>query len=67
MNKKIISILLQLPFILLVVASFLGSIYALVKKIGGISPGVPFILGFVIILYFYGRYLENKFKGGYQY
>jgi len=62
MNKKIISILLQLPFILIIVASFFGSIYAVVKKIGGISLAVPIILLAVIVLYFYGRYLEKNKK-----
>jgi hypothetical protein len=62
MNKKITASILQLPLILVVVASFLGSIYAVIAKIGGISIAVPIILGIIIALYFYGRYLENKFR-----
>lgn len=62
MNKKIIFILLELPLVLVVVASFFGSIYAVIKNIGGIGLGVPIFIGIIIALYFYGRYLENKFR-----
>jgi len=60
MNKKIISLVLQSPLIILVIASFFGSIYAVIAKIGGISIAVPIIIGIIIALYFYGRYLEKK-------
>jgi hypothetical protein len=63
MNKrKLILLLMQLPLVLIVVASFFGSIYAVVKNIGGVGLAVPIILGIFIALYFYGRYLENKFR-----
>ena len=60
MNKKILPKILQLPFLLVMIASFFGSIYAAVKKINNISWGAPFVLGIVVALYFYGKYLENK-------
>ena len=64
MNRKIILIALQLPLILIVIASFFGSIYAVIAKIGGISFAVPIIIGVIIALYFYGRYLESKSNKG---
>jgi hypothetical protein len=60
MNRKIISRILQMPLVLITIASFFGSIYAAVKKINNISWGAPFVLGIVVALYFYGKYLENK-------
>ncbi|MDD5193708.1 MAG: hypothetical protein PHF67_03915 [Candidatus Nanoarchaeia archaeon] len=60
MNKKILAWILQLPLLIIMIASFFASIYAAIKKIGGINSAVPFILGIVIVLYFYGRYLQNK-------
>jgi hypothetical protein len=62
MDKKVTSLILQLPLILIMIASFFASIYAAIKKMGGISMSVPLILGTVIALYFYGRYLETKSK-----
>ena len=61
-TKKILPIILQLPLILVMIASFFGSIYAVIAKIGGINWAVPIIIGFIIVIYFYGRYLENKSK-----
>jgi hypothetical protein len=62
MKKRIISFVLQLPLILLVVASFFASIYAAIAKISGITWAVPIIIGIITALYLYGRYLENKSK-----
>jgi hypothetical protein len=59
-NKKIIALILQLPVILLLITSFFVSIYAAIKNISGIGFSTPVILGIIIILYFYGRYLEKK-------
>lgn len=60
MKKKVIGLVLQLPLLLIIVASFFASIYAAIAKIGGVSFGVTAILGIVIIIYFYGRRLEKK-------
>lgn len=62
MNKKLISIIMQLPLQLIVIASFFAGIYASIKDIGGISWAVPIIIGIVILLYVLGRILENKYK-----
>ena len=62
MNKKIIYLILQAPFILFVIMGFFGSIYAAIKKIGGITIVTPISLGMIIILYFYGRHLEKNYK-----
>jgi hypothetical protein len=59
-NKKIIPILLQIPLILVMILSFFGSIYAAIYKISGICFATPVIIGIIIALYFYGRYLERK-------
>jgi len=60
MNKKILALILQLPLVVIMIASFFGSIYAVIKKIGDIGLAVPIIIGVIIIAYFYGRYLENE-------
>lgn len=60
MRKRVIPFFLQLPLLLVIIASFFGSIYAVIEKIGGVSLAVPIILFIVIALYFYGKYLENK-------
>lgn len=64
-NKKILPILLQLPLILVIIASFFGSIYAAIYKIGGIGFATPVIILIIIVLYFYGRYLERKRRNDY--
>jgi hypothetical protein len=63
MNKKVISKILQAPFILLGITSFFASIYAAIKQIGGVTFATPVIIGLILVLYFYGRHLETKFKG----
>ncbi len=61
-NKKIVPILLQLPLILVMIVSFFGSIYAAIYNISGIGFATPIIIGIIIALYFYGRYLEKKHR-----
>jgi len=63
--KSRLPFLLQLPLILLMIASFLGSIYAAIKKISGIGYATPIIIGIFIALYFYGRHLEEKRRKDY--
>jgi hypothetical protein len=58
--KKLAPKILQLPLILLVIASFLGSIYASLKHISGITYATPIILAVIIVFYFYGRKLERR-------
>jgi hypothetical protein len=58
--RKIIPFVLQAPFILIMVASFFASIYAAVYHISGITFATPVILGVIVVLYFYGRYLGRK-------
>ncbi len=60
MKKKTLGLILQIPFILVVIASFFAGIYAVYNKIGGINWMTPVILAVIIIVYFYGRYLEKK-------
>ena len=59
-RKKIIGFIFQLPLVLVVIASFIASIYAIVKKIYPISWVTPFLLGIIIILYFIGSRMKNK-------
>lgn len=59
-NKKLISMLLQLPLLLIMIASFFGSIYAAIYRISGITYSTPVIIFIILALYFYGRYLEKK-------
>lgn len=61
-NKRILPKLLQLPLLLVMIASFFGSIYAAIYKINGINFVTPIILFIILVLYFYGRYLEHKNK-----
>ncbi|MBS3079564.1 hypothetical protein J4218_05570 [Candidatus Pacearchaeota archaeon] len=59
-NKKIVLLLLQLPLILVMIVSFLASLYLAIVGLMGIGFATPIILGLIIVLYFYGRYLEKK-------
>jgi hypothetical protein len=58
--KTIISIVLKVPMIILVLASFAASIYASVNNISGITYAVPVILGIILILYFVGTFLRKS-------
>lgn len=60
MKKKILGRILQAPLLLVMIASFIAGIYAAANNIGGVGASVPVIIAIVIILYFYGRYLEAK-------
>ena len=51
---------MQLPLILVMIASFFASIYAAVYKISGIGFLTPVVLGIIIVLYFLGRRLEKN-------
>jgi len=60
MKTKTSSFLMQLPLILVMIASFFASIYAAVYKISGIGFLTPVVLGIIIVLYFLGRRLEKN-------
>jgi len=62
MKKKVIAGALQVPLILVVIASFLASIYAVIRKIGGVGIATPIILGLSILAYFYGRHMQTKLR-----
>jgi len=60
--KKIIGIIIMLPLILIVLGSFVASIYAAYKHIAGITYASPIIIGVAIILYLLGRFLSKDKK-----
>lgn len=60
MKKKIISQVLKAPLILVIIVSFVLSIYAAYTKTYDISYGTSIILGVILALYFTGVYLERK-------
>jgi hypothetical protein len=61
MKKKIIGRILQAPAILLLIVSFIASIYAKIKHIDPITNWGPAVVsGILLCLYFWGRYMEAK-------
>ena len=61
MKKKIIGRILQAPAILLLVATFIASIYAKMNNIAPITNWGPAIVsGLILVLYFWGRFMEHK-------
>ncbi|MEI6058673.1 MAG: hypothetical protein WCP89_02780 [archaeon] len=60
MKTKTSSFLMQLPLILVMIASFFASIYAAAYKISGIGFLTPVVLGIIIVLYFLGRHFEKN-------
>jgi hypothetical protein len=60
MKNKTIGFILQLPLVLIVIAGFFGSIYAVIYGVGNISIFTPILFAIVIILYIIGKYFENK-------
>lgn len=60
---KIWNIILKAPLILVVVISFIASIYISYKGLYNMTFGTPIILGIILLLYFLGVYLgRNKTK-----
>ena len=55
--KKILGIIFELPMILLVLGSFIASIYAAYNEISGVTYASSIVLGIVLVLYFIGAYL----------
>jgi hypothetical protein len=66
MRIKLIYKLLKLPGIILLLASWVGSLYAVYYRIENITYIVPVILGAIILLYAIGAGLEwlGNRKGG---
>lgn len=61
MNKTLVGNLLKAPAILILIASFIASIYAAAKQIQGINWVTPVLLGIILVLYFWGSWLHmNK-------
>ena len=60
MKKTIRSLLFKLPAILLLIVSFIASIYAAAKHISGITWAVPVILLIILVLYFVGEKIANR-------
>jgi uncharacterized membrane protein len=56
----IIDKILKAPLIILVLASFVGGIYAAYFKIQNISWVVPVIIGVILVLYFIGEFLNKR-------
>jgi uncharacterized protein YacL len=64
-KTKIKSLLFKTPAILLLIISFIASIYAAVKHISGITWAVPIILLIVLVLYFIGERVSKKDEWGF--
>jgi hypothetical protein len=64
--KNIVAKILKTPLILLVVSSFIASIYAAYNKIQGITYAVPIILGIILILYTIGAFIDKKEDSSYS-
>jgi len=64
MERKTWGKILKAPLILLVILYFITSLYAASQNIAEISYFYSFILGAILILYFWGSYLTKKMKGG---
>ena len=58
--SKTLSIILKVPLVLFVLASFGGSIYAAYNKIQNINWVTPVIMGILIILYVIGWFIGRK-------
>jgi flagellar biosynthesis protein FliQ len=58
--KNIIGKVLKAPLIILVIASFIASIYAAANKIQGITYAVPIILGVILIAYIIGAFMDRR-------
>jgi hypothetical protein len=61
-SKKILSVVLKAPLVLLVIFAFFASIYASMKKLVGVSYSSSIILGIILLLYFIGVFLNKKYS-----
>ena len=60
MKNKTLGFLFKVPAILVLVASFIGGIYAAVRGISGIGYGTPIALLIVLVLYVIGEFRQNR-------
>lgn len=63
--KKIIGLVLQIPLYVLVLGSFIASIYAAIYKISGVSWSTPIILAGIMIAFIIGSVLRIDKKEEY--
>jgi len=59
-RNKLIGRILQIPLILVVIFSFIASIYVIITNSYPIGIATPIILGIIIALYFIGSYMKRK-------
>jgi len=52
--------LLKIPNIFLLIAAFIGGIYASINHISGIGISTPIAIGIVLVLYAIGEYYHHK-------
>lgn len=60
MKAKIVAWILKAPILLMMLAAFIGGIYAAANRIQGVTYATPVILGVLIALYIWGEVLANK-------
>ena len=60
MKNKVKVLLFELPAILLLIAAFIGGIYVAATKQFNVNWATPLVLAIVLILFFIGKYFENK-------
>ena len=63
MSKKVWSIILKIPLIILVIASFVGGLAAAIMGIQDVTYGTPILIGIILVLYFIGVWLGRSKKG----
>jgi len=52
--------LFKAPALLLLIASFFGSIYAAIKHIAGVRSTVPVVIFIILLCYFVGEFYHRK-------
>ena len=60
MKNKVKAWLFEAPAILLLIISFIVSIYLAATKQFNVNWATPPILGIIIVLFFIGKYYDNK-------
>jgi len=60
MKNKTLGFLFKVPAVLVLVASFIGGIYAAMNNISGIGDGTPIALLIVLILYVIGEFKQGR-------
>lgn len=65
-TKKIIGTILQIPLYVLVLGSFIASIYAAYNKISGVTYTTSIILAVIIVAFIIGIFLQKNDKKQYE-